>query len=201
MLSENLTNLNKADESPDLFAFIHDAKRFALYNRSVIEQTPLQSYCSALIFSPEKSIIRAKFEKCIPTWIQGKPKVQAHWNAAIQTLEGHTSSVSSVAFSPDGKQVVSGSDDTTVRLWDAATGTQVLPTLEGKPVVLRPDNQMLLYTLVVSNDWVIEGGMNMLWLPTEYRTTHVTIWSGIVVLGLSSGKIIFLEFLQGLKLL
>jgi hypothetical protein len=43
--------VNKADESPDLRAFIHDAKRFALYNRPVIEQTPLQSYCSALVFS------------------------------------------------------------------------------------------------------------------------------------------------------
>ncbi|PQE20078.1 hypothetical protein CJF30_00001354 [Rutstroemia sp. NJR-2017a BBW] len=46
------------------------AQRFALYSRSVIEQTPLQSYCSALVFAPEKSIVRTTFEKCIPPWIQ-----------------------------------------------------------------------------------------------------------------------------------
>jgi len=47
----------------------------------------------------------------------------------LQTLEGHTEGVTSVAFSPDGKQIVSGSDDRTVRRWDAATGQQLLPAL------------------------------------------------------------------------
>ncbi|KAH8764490.1 hypothetical protein BGZ57DRAFT_722808, partial [Hyaloscypha finlandica] len=117
-------------ESPNLLAFIHDARRFAIYNRSVIEQAPLQSYCSALIFAPEKSIIREIFEKYIPTWIQRKPKVQAHWSAALQVFEGHSFYVTSVAFSPDDTQVVSGSRDNTVRLWDTVTGAP-LQTFKG----------------------------------------------------------------------
>ncbi|PVH67963.1 WD40 repeat-like protein, partial [Cadophora sp. DSE1049] len=136
------------DRSPALRAFVQDATRFAVSNRSMIEQAPLQAYCSALVFAPEKSIVRETFEGCIPSWIQTKPKVETHWSAMLQTLEGHTSAVTSVAFSPDSKQIVSGSNDGTVRRWDAATGQQLLPALESHTdwvtsVAFSPDGKQI----------------------------------------------------------
>ena len=38
------------------------------------------------------------------------------------TLNGHRGSVYSVAFSPDGEQIASGSLDHTVKVWDLTSG-------------------------------------------------------------------------------
>ena len=48
----------------------------------------------------------------------------------MNTLTGHSSGVMSVSFSPDGARIVSGSDDNTVRVWDAVTG-RIINTLTG----------------------------------------------------------------------
>ena len=49
---------------------------------------------------------------------------------ASSTLEGHSEAILSVAFSPDGKNLASGSGDTTVRIWDLMTETPMY-TCEG----------------------------------------------------------------------
>lgn len=51
-------------------------------------------------------------------------------NTITLMMIGHIEPVSSVAWSPDGTKIVSGSGDTTVRIWNASTG-QLLQTLQG----------------------------------------------------------------------
>ncbi len=59
-----------------------------------------------------------------------KTEVYSAKFTCFQTLEEHSYSVRSVAWSPDGKYIVSGSSDETIKIWDANSG-ECLKTLEG----------------------------------------------------------------------
>ena len=58
-------------------------------------------------------------------------EVAASAPIALANLEGHTSEVRAVNATAAGSMVLSGSDDTTVRLWDLRTGSRCVRTMEG----------------------------------------------------------------------
>ena len=85
------------------------------------------------------------------------------------SLEGHTSRVTKIVFSPDGATLASASEDRTIRLWDVATGTH-RHTLTG--------HQSYIYSVAFSPDGLTlasgsENGRIRLWSVTtgQYRVT------------------------------
>src|SRR3954451_14694708 len=101
-----------------------------MYHKQAIENSPLQAYVSALMFSPARSLIRGLFKREEPKWIVIQPPMRDEWSACLQTLEAHSGSVNSVAFSGDSTRLASASYDRTVKIWDASSG-KCLQTLEG----------------------------------------------------------------------
>ncbi len=85
----------------------------------------------------------------------------------IRTLQGHTDSIRSLAFSPDGRLIASGSNDKTIKLWDVETGREIR-TLQGhtdsiRSLAFSPDGRLIASS---SNDktiklWDIESGQTI----------------------------------------
>ena len=105
-----------------LAELIQDAQRFIMYRKGAIEGYPLQTYASALLFSPTGSLIRQLFQYEEPEAISIRPTLSEGWSAFLQTLEGHGNIVTSMAFSHDSTKLASASDDNTVNVWDASSG-------------------------------------------------------------------------------
>lgn len=72
----------------------------------------------------------------------------AEWNEPKTiALKGHTHAVNSVAYSPDGKRLLTGSGDKTAKVWDANTGQEVLTIKHDYyiySVTFSPDNKKVV---------------------------------------------------------
>jgi WD40 repeat protein len=65
-------------------------------------------------------------------------EIELSSGSVARTFKGHVAGVSAVAASPDGRHLLSGSVDGDVRLWDLASGGEVIPpnTLRGGVLAL-----------------------------------------------------------------
>ncbi|KAI1150731.1 WD40 repeat-like protein [Nemania diffusa] len=77
---------------------------------------------NTLAFCPERSLIRQLWlNKKLPRLSSQAPMHQ-HWGHGSRIFRGHEAYICSVAFSPDGRLLVSGSNDGTARIWNVEVG-------------------------------------------------------------------------------
>jgi WD40 repeat protein len=88
---------------------------------------------SAVAFSPDGKTLAGAIGD-VDDWPTSREGKVILWETAswkpLRTLVGHETAVSSVAFSPDGKQLATAGRDRAIKIWDPATGREIR-TLRG----------------------------------------------------------------------
>jgi len=133
--------------------FIQDGIKFVQNFAGIISESTPHLYLSGLSFLPPRSALANMLIANFPNIAQVARGQHENWPSNQHVLRGHTSFVNSVAFSWDGRQIVSGSWDQTIRVWDAQTGAQVGNPLQGHTnsvlsVAFSPDGRH-----IVSGSW------------------------------------------------
>jgi WD40 repeat protein len=128
--------------------FIEDAMRFARFFAHPMQQSAPHVYLSAIALSPRQSLVRKHFSPQFHRLAKLLGALDVWPSTELSIHIG--SNVSSVAFSPDGRRIVSGSLDGTVRIWDADTGQ-----LFGEPLI---GHTSLVLSIAFSPDGRITSG-------------------------------------------
>ncbi|KAJ6485356.1 WD40 repeat-like protein [Mycena vitilis] len=115
----------------ELGGLIIDAAKFVSAFSPLIAHSVPHLYLSAVPFTPPESWTARQFDGWFPNRLGFDSQLGLKWPAIQKVLHGHNNCVTSVTFSPNGRQIASASFDETVRIWDTQTGVLVAGPFTG----------------------------------------------------------------------
>ncbi|KAJ4287996.1 hypothetical protein N0V90_012012 [Kalmusia sp. IMI 367209] len=134
----------KPELNREQIPWIKDARRLLFIFQSIIKETPLQVYCAALVFIKPTNTLQGHFKVQLHPWI----KEFRICPAIAPEPKDEYNYFNDVVFTPDGRQVASGSTNEVVRIWDVATKA-ARGTFEGQrdkvsSLDISPDGTLLV---------------------------------------------------------
>src|SRR6266571_3507383 len=109
-------------ELEKLRSFVNDTSVFVRYFGGGIAKSAPHVYLSALPFAPTSSLVSTQYSSSFPRILRVEHGRLSHWPPSELVISTDGGDVNSVALSPDGQRIVSGSHDGTIRVWNARTG-------------------------------------------------------------------------------
>src|SRR5258708_1575610 len=110
---------------------MQDVCRFIITFRTPVSISTPHTYISTGPFLPSNSPLSSTFSAGFTKGIKMQRGKLLSWPAPPLEWIGHTDFVRCVSYSPNGRHVVSGSWDKTIRIWDAETGAAVGDPITG----------------------------------------------------------------------
>lgn len=109
----------------DVPILLYDCERAVRSFYPALSVSCFQAYRCVVPFSPVNTLLHSTYINQARHTIKLRSGLQQSWSPDTTVAEAHSGSVLSVAYSPDGSRIVSGSADNSIRLWDARTGAQL----------------------------------------------------------------------------
>ncbi len=141
---------------------------------------PLYRLCEAAVDrrQGQNGVLTSGQSAALPLLLRSRLDPRPEPPLWLRSLEGHTGSVEAVAVSPDGRFIVSGSWDNTLKVWDTDSG-RLLRSLEGhtsgvKAVAISPDGRWIVSGSEDQTLKVWEADSGRLLRSLEGHTAEVT---------------------------
>ena len=149
---------------PTVAQFLRDANAFVASSHTAISRSAPHIYISALPFAAKDSLVYQDFSSlCTGIVSVTTYGINRHEGRLVALLTAHGDAVNSVTYSPDGRLLASGSNDSTVRITDTQTGEEAIKPLEGN------DGRVFSVAFSPNGLFLISGG--------EGKVVHV--WNAL----------------------